>query len=331
MNILSFIITFFVGLFFAPLVIRLTKKLKFGQNILGYVSEHSSKQGTPTMGGIIFILPCIIVSLFFMKSNLTMPIICLMVFLSYALIGFLDDFIKIKFKRNLGLLPYQKIIFQVLIAIIIAFFVYKNGLLTDCVYLPFTTNKISLGFLIIPFVVLVFLATTNSVNLTDGLDGLAGSVSLIFFVAIAIIGNFYMFFDINSLQPEYINQMQNLNTICWCVSGGLLSFLVFNFYPAKIFMGDTGSLSLGALISVICCFNGTSLYIPIIGFMFVLSAISVIIQVCYFKKTKKRIFLMAPFHHHLQHKGMYETKIVFIYIVITLLLALISFVLLGIV
>ena len=185
--------------------------------------------------------------------------------------------------------------------------------------------------MIIPFVIVVFLATTNSVNLTDGLDGLAGSVSLIFFIAIAIISNFYIVFDVNAIQPEYINQMQNLNTICWCISGGILAFLVFNFYPAKIFMGDTGSLSLGALMASICCFNGTSLYIPIIGFMFVVSALSVIVQVLYYKKTKKRVFLMAPFHHHLQHKGMYETKIVFIYIVITILLSLISFVLLGIV
>ena len=331
MNILGFIITFFVSLIFAPLVIKLTKKLKFGQNILGYVSEHSSKQGTPTMGGIIFILPCIVVSLFFFKSNLTMPVLCLAVFLSYALIGFLDDFIKIKFKRNLGLLPYQKIIFQILIAVIVAFFVYNNGLLSTSIYLPFTFNKISLGYMIIPFVIVVFLATTNSVNLTDGLDGLAGSVSIIFFIAIAIISNFYMLFDVNAIQPEYINQMQNLNNICWCIAGGLLAFLVFNFYPARIFMGDTGSLSLGALMATVCCFNGTSLYIPIIGVMFVISALSVILQVLFYKKTKKRIFLMAPFHHHLQHKGMYETKIVFIYIVITILLSLISFVLLGIV
>ncbi len=331
MNILSFLITFFVSLIFAPFVIKLSKKLKFGQNILGYVSEHSSKQGTPTMGGIIFILPTIIVSLFFLKSNLTLSLLCLSVFLGYAIIGFLDDFIKIKFKRNLGLLPYQKIIFQVLIAVIVAVFVFNNKMLTNSIYLPFSVNKIDLGAFIIPFIILVFLATTNSVNLTDGLDGLAGGVSLIFFFAIAIISNFYMSFDINSLQPEYVLQMQNLNTICWCACGGLLAFLVFNFYPAKIFMGDTGSLSLGGLMAVICSFNGTSLYIPVIGLMFVVSAVSVILQVLYFKRTKKRIFLMAPFHHHLQHKGMYETKIVFIYIVITLILALASFWLLGLV
>ena len=331
MNILGFILTFALSMILAPIIIKTSKKLKFGQNILSYVSEHSSKQGTPTMGGIIFILPTIIVSLFFLKSNLTISILCLIVFLGYGVIGFLDDFIKIKYKRNLGLLPYQKIIFQVLIAIIVSLFAFNSNLIPNSIYVPFSTNKIDLGWFFIPFIIIVFLSTTNSVNLTDGLDGLAGSVSLIFFVAIAIIGNFYLGFGPESMQEEYVSQMQNLNTILWCVSGGLLAFLVFNFYPAKIFMGDTGSLSLGGLIAIVCCFNGTSLYIPIIGLMFVLSALSVIIQVLYFKKTQKRIFLMAPFHHHLQHKGMHETKIVFIYIVITFMLALLSFLFLGLV
>ena len=329
MNFLGFIITFLVSIIFAPVVIKLTKKLKLGQNILGYVKEHSAKQGTPTMGGVIFILPSILVSLFFLKSNLTMPILCLAVFLAYGIIGFLDDFIKIKFKRNLGLRPYQKIIFQLLLAIIVAVFVYKNNLIGSSVFIPFTVNKINLGWFIIPFVITVLLATTNSVNLTDGLDGLAGSVSLIFFIAITLVSSFYLNFSTIAMQSEYSVQIQNLINICWCVSGGLLAFLVFNFYPAKIFMGDTGSLSLGGLMGVVCCFSGTSLYIPIIGFMFVVSSLSVIIQVLYFKKTKKRVFLMAPFHHHLQHKGMYETKIVFIYIVITLLLTLMTLMFLG--
>lgn len=328
MNLLAFLITFFVSVIIAPFLIKFAKKLKFGQNILNYVSEHATKQGTPTMGGIIFIIPAIIVSLFFFKSNLTIPILTLVIFLGYGIIGFLDDFIKIKFKRNLGLLPYQKIIFQVLLAVIVAVFIYKNNLLGSEIYLPFTPNKINLGVFIIPFVIFVILATTNSVNLTDGLDGLAGSVSLIFFIAIAIINQFLLTFYSPSLQGEYITQMQNLNIILWCISGGLLAFLVFNFYPAKIFMGDTGSLALGGVASVICCLNGTSLYIPIIGIMFVVSAVSVILQVLYYKRTKKRIFLMAPFHHHLQHKGMYETKIVFIYIVITLLMFITSYLLL---
>ncbi len=328
MNLLVFLITFLIAVIFAPLVIMFTRKLKFGQNILNYVTEHSSKQGTPTMGGIIFIIPTILVSLFFFKSNLTIPLLTLVIFLGYGVIGFLDDFIKIKFKRNLGLLPYQKIIFQVVLAIIVAVFIYRNNLLGSEIYLPFTLNKIDLGIFIIPFVVFVILATTNSVNLTDGLDGLAGGVSFVFFIAIALITEFCLNFYSSALQGEYINQMQNLNIILWSLSGAVLAFLVFNFYPAKIFMGDTGSLALGGMAAVVCCLNGTSLYIVIIGLMFVVSAVSVIIQVLHYKRTKKRIFLMAPFHHHLQHKGMYETKIVFIYIVITTMLAITSYLLL---
>ena len=146
-----------------------------------------------------------------------------------------------------------------------------------------------MGWAIIPFIVVLFLATTNSVNLTDGLDGLAGSISLIFFVVISIINTTYTNLFLSTLSQEFVIQMQNLNTICLCISGALLAFLTFNFYPAKIFMGDTGSLALGGLMAVVCSLNGLSLFIPIIGAMFVWSAISVIIQVIYFKRTKKRI------------------------------------------
>ena len=323
----SLVLTVIAG----KLIIPLLKKIKAGQTVLEYVETHKDKNGTPTMGGLFFISIAVISFFIFGGIKYRFATVSVTIGLAFMIVGFLDDFIKIKLKHNQGLKAYQKIIFQILIAVIVAVFVFNNKMLTNSIYLPFSVNKLNLGAFIIPFIVLVFLATTNSVNLTDGLDGLAGGVSLIFFFAIAVIGNFYMSFDINSLQPEYVLQMQNLNTICWCVCGGLLAFLVFNFYPAKIFMGDTGSLSLGGLMAVICSFNGTSLYIPIIGLMFVVSAVSVILQVLYFKRTKKRIFLMAPFHHHLQHKGMYETKIVFIYIVITLILALASFWLLGLV
>ena len=312
-----FLITFVVSLIFAPFYIKFAKKLKFGQTISEYVGEHNIKQGTPTMGGLIFILPTIIVSLFFFKGQLLVPILCLAVFGAYGLVGFLDDYIKIKFKRNLGLRPYQKIIFQLLIAVIVAFFAFRNSELSQ-IWLPFSNIRVNFGWLIIPFVVLVFVATTNSVNLTDGLDGLAGGVSFIFFVVMTFVSSFYM----RSVGGEYALQAQNLNIIFFGVSGGLLAFLVFNFFPAKIFMGDTGSLALGGLMSVVCVLNGTSLYIPIVGVMFVVSSVSVILQVLHFKRTRKRIFLMAPFHHHLEHKGMYETKIVFIYIVVTFLIGL---------
>ncbi len=321
-----FLFSFVLSIIIAPFYIKFAKKFKFGQNILGYVEEHFTKQGTPTMGGVIFILPTIIASLIFAKSNLTLTIFCLAIFLSYAIVGFLDDFIKIKFKRNLGLRAYQKVVFQLAIAFIVAFFVYKNDAIRG-VYLPFTLINIDFGWLVIPYIVLIFIATTNSVNLTDGLDGLAGSVSLIVFLFIALINSFYC--SRISYNFEYVQQMQNLNIICVAVSGGLLGFLVFNTNPAKIFMGDTGSLSLGALLSCICCFNGTTLYIPIVGIMFVISSLSVIIQVLHYKRTKKRIFLMAPFHHHLEHKGMNETKIVFIYIVLTIVVGTFTLALLG--
>ncbi len=314
---LVFIITFATSMIFAPFYIKFAKKVKFGQTISEYVGEHNSKQGTPTMGGLIFILPTILVSIFFFKGQKLVPILCLCVFAAYALVGFLDDYIKIKFKRNLGLRPYQKIIFQLLIAIIVAVFAFRNPELSQ-IWLPFSKTRVNFGWLVIPYIVLVFLATTNSVNLTDGLDGLAGSVSFVFFVVMAFVATFY----IRISGEEYALQAQNLNLIFFAASGGLLAFLVFNFFPARIFMGDTGSLALGGLMSVVCVLNGTSLYIPIVGLMFVVSSVSVILQVLHFKRTRKRIFLMAPFHHHLEHKGMYETKIVFIYIVVTFILGL---------
>lgn len=327
---LAFIISVLASALFAPLYIKFAKKVKFGQNILHFVSEHKSKQGTPTMGGVIFILPTILVSLFFVKSNLTIPILCLSVFLAYAVVGFLDDFIKIKFKRNLGLRAYQKIIFQLLIAFFVAFFIYRNSFLVGQ-YLPFSFQKWDMKAFIIPFVIFVFLSCTNSVNLTDGLDGLAGGISFIFFITVAFISAFYVKNLVGDFEVEYAIQMQNINVISFSVAGSLLGFLLFNSYPAKIFMGDTGSLSLGALIACVCCMNGTSLYIPIVGLMFMISSISVIMQVAYFKRTRKRIFLMAPFHHHLEHKGMYETKIVFIYILITMLIGTTVLALLGII
>lgn len=326
----AFIISVAVSVSFAPAYIKFSKKLKFGQNILHYVSEHKSKQGTPTMGGVIFILPTILVSIFFLKSNLTIPFLCLAVFLGYGVVGFLDDFIKIKFKRNLGLRAYQKIIFELLIATFVAMFIYRNYFLV-AQYIPFTFMKWDMGTLIIPFAVFVFLSCTNSVNLTDGLDGLAGGISFIFFVTIALVSAFYVENLVGEFETEYILQMQNLNLICFSAAGSLLGFLAFNNFPARIFMGDTGSLALGALIACVCLMSGTSLYIPIIGLMFMISSISVILQVLHFKRTHRRIFLMAPYHHHLQNKGMYETKIVFIYIFITMLLCITVLALLGII
>ncbi len=323
---LPIILSFAFACIFAPLYIRLARRLNFGQNILSYVKEHEGKQGTPTMGGVIFILPTLIFSLIFTRLS-SVTIFIMAVFLSYALVGFLDDFIKIKYKRNLGLRAYQKIIFQLAIAISVAVYVYNNSAFST-VYIPFTSTSVNMGIFIIPFIVLVFLATSNSVNLTDGLDGLAGGTSLCFLIIFVLVNTFYI--RTSAVGDSYISALGSINSIAFCAIGSLLGFLMFNHYPAKIFMGDTGSLSLGALVAMLCTLSGTILYLPIIGIMFVISSLSVIIQVLHFKRTHRRVFLMAPFHHHLQHKGIHETKITFIYIVITLLMGLTSLALLGV-
>lgn len=320
---LGFLIAFFVAICLSPIVIRFCKKLKFGQNILHYVESHASKQGTPTMGGLIFIIAIICVGLCFSYDNFMFGLICLLMFLGYGVIGFLDDFIKIKFKRNLGLRPYQKIIGQALIAVIAGIYVYINPNIGSEVVIPFTNKTIDLGVFIIPFVFLVFIATTNSVNLTDGLDGLAGGVSFVVFLSFGFLILIFSKFLTPGLDETVISQMTILSNISFVASGALLGFLVFNCFPATIFMGDTGSLSLGGLLAVVATFSKLGLYVLIVGIMYVLSTLSVIIQVLYFKKTKKRVFLMAPLHHHFEKKGVYESKIVSIYIIITIIVSLI--------
>lgn len=307
---LPFVLSFLLASIFAPFCIKFLRRLKFGQNILFYVKEHTSKQGTPTMGGVIFILPAVIFSIIFCRHNLSFVLVVLAVFIAYGVVGFLDDFIKIKFKRNLGLRAYQKILFQLSIAIIIGIYAYKNGY--SSVYLPFSMERFDMGVFIIPFSVLLYLATTNSVNLTDGLDGLSSGTSIAFLSGFVLLNSFYI-----SHVGSFFAGAEDLNIISLCLAGSLFAFFLFNFFPAKIFMGDTGSLSLGGVIASLCLFSGTSLYLPLLGIMFVLSSVSVIVQVLHFKRTKKRIFLMAPFHHHLQMKGMYETRITLIYITIT--------------
>ena len=303
---LNFFLVFLIGLAVAILlgfpILKVCRKLKLGQTILHYVDKHAGKSGTPTMGGWIFILACIMVAVFFFDGDWLLGVLVLLTMLGYGLLGFLDDFIKVKFTKNEGLKPYQKIIGQVGLAVIIAWFVYfKIGSTLDLF-----GAKIDLGIFIIPFVVIFFVAVTNSVNLTDGLDGLAGGVSFVYLVFFGIIV---------SLIPAYYN----FSIISFAMAGGVLGFLLFNGFPAKIFMGDTGSLALGGLIACLAVMTGLEFIMPIIGIMFVLSAVSDIIQVGYYKKTKKRVFLMAPLHHHFEKKGVHENRIVAVYIVITLI------------
>lgn len=321
---LYFIGSFFVAVAVAPMVIRGLKKLKAGQNILEYVVQHESKAGTPTMGGIIFIIPVVIVCLveFTPVSLVTMSLI-----LGFGLVGFLDDFIKVKLGRNLGLKAYQKIIAQLGLSAVGAYFVFASEFIGTGVNVPYV-GEVDFGWGIIPFVIIVYVATTNSVNLTDGLDGLAGLTSVGYFFVFAIL-LFFQFSEMAKNDFESAKQLFSLTAISVASIGGLLGYLVFNSSPAKVFMGDTGSLFLGATVASVALMSKNTLFLPCAGIMFVWSSISVIVQVLIFKLTKKRVFLMSPYHHHLEMKGMSESRIGILYFALTLVGGAVSMVLAG--
>ncbi len=316
------VISFLLTLLISPFVISFMKKEKIKQTILHYVENHSSKQGTPTMGGIIFLLSVSIVSYIFYSEANVLAGVSLLVFLAYGLTGFLDDFIKFKFKRNLGLRAYQKLLFQLAIAVTIAVFAYKNEFVGGKLIIPFTDICVDIGWWIIPLIIVVFLASTNSVNLTDGLDGLASSTTMCYTIGMLAIMFLSLATKLDGASTIYIMEYKNLILLGFVVVGAMLCFLVFNCFPAKIFMGDTGSLALGAFVASIAIFSRNTLYIPLLGIMFVVSSMSVIIQVAYYKLTKKRVFLMAPLHHHFEKKGVHEVRIVVVYSVITVLVSL---------
>jgi phospho-N-acetylmuramoyl-pentapeptide-transferase len=282
-------------------ILPILKRLKAGQYILGYVKEHKNKGGTPTMGGLAFISAIIAVSLCLIGIKDNNVNLTLAVTGGFTVVGFLDDFLKIYRKDNGGLKPYQKIIFQLAIAAVAAVYCYLNG--HTYVNLPFCGGKsVNLSWGIIPLTLFIFIATVNCVNLTDGLDGLAGGTSLAYLFIMGIM---------------LCLQVNGSAVVCFVAVGALAAFLIFNSNKACIFMGDTGSLALGGLISCISVFSGNSLYIPILGIMFVVSGISVIVQVIYYKRTRRRIFLMAPLHHHFQMKGYTECKITYAYVTVT--------------
>lgn len=320
--ILIFLSSFVFSVCLMPIIIKIFKKNQAKQTILGYVEEHKSKNGTLTMGGVVFMVTTLIMSLIFIKFDLDW-FVCLVVALFFGVLGFMDDHLKIKYKQNLGLRAYQKIIGQVGISIIFAFFVYFNQTGGN-IFLLFGSKTFDIKWVVIPFVVLVMVATTNSVNLTDGLDGLAGSVSFVYllmFIAIcSILGNkLYL----NGETGKILTNFQNINMLSASFMGAILGFLMFNTNKASIFMGDVGSLCLGGYIGASACLLGLEFLVLVLGVCFVFSAISVILQVIFFKLTKKRIFKMAPFHHHLQMSGLTEPKIVAIYSAVTFCVGLI--------
>lgn len=322
--LLAFIFSFILSVSTMPLIIRFVKQKSATQTILHYVEEHKSKNGTPTMGGVIFVLTTLILAFVFLKFELTWVMV-LLVSVFFGVLGWMDDHLKIKYKQNLGLRPYQKIVGQVGISILFAFFIYFYSSSAGQIFLPFSLKTIDLKFFIVLIIVLVLVATTNSVNLTDGLDGLAGKVSLVYLIFFTIITTIISnALYLSGETGQVLINIQNINTLSMLFAGSILGFLMFNTNKASIFMGDVGSLCLGGYVGASACVLGLELIVPILGFCFVFSAVSVILQVVVFKLKRKRIFKMAPFHHHLQMCGLSEPKIVAIYSTVTALLGVVS-------
>ncbi len=309
MDLVILLSAFLLSLALCAIEIPLLRRVGAGQNILSYVKEHQNKGGTPSMGGLAFVLAASVVCLV-LRGGADKPfLVSLAVGGGYMLVGLIDDLMKKLRRENLGLKPYQKVFFQASVAILASVYCCLNGL-TE-LKIPFTTLSIQLGWWFFPLGVLTLIATVNSVNLTDGLDGLAGSTSATFFLFFALIigaqgGNGY------------------LVSLSLALTGALGGYLVFNTNRASVFMGDTGSLALGGFCACIATFSGNILLIPLVGGMFVLSSISVIVQVIYYKKTGKRIFLMAPIHHHFQQKGHSEGKITYCYAAVTAVMGLLA-------
>ncbi len=304
--IYSLLFSFLLSLALCAAEIPLLKKLGAGQNILEYVKEHKDKGGTPTMGGLGFILAASVIALIFCGISDRPFSVCVAVGVGYMLVGLIDDLLKKLRGKNLGLRPYQKILFQLAVALIASAYACMNGL--TVLYLPYTRRAFDIGWWMFPLGTLVFLATVNSVNLTDGLDGLAGSSCAFFFLLLGAL---------IALQGGAA-----MPTLCFCLTGALAAYLVFNVPRASVFMGDTGSLALGGFAASAALFSGNALMIPIAGCAFVLSSISVIIQVIHYKRTGRRVFLMAPIHHHFQEKGYSEAKISYCYAILTAVLGL---------
>ncbi|MBQ2408104.1 MAG: phospho-N-acetylmuramoyl-pentapeptide-transferase [Bacilli bacterium] len=315
---LVLLISLLISILLGTILIPLIKKFKLNQQLNKYLEEsHRSKSNTPTMGGIIFILSTIITLLIlyiFNKIDLTYNfIIVIIVFLSYGFIGFTDDLLIIIKKNNKGLSASSKMLMQIIIAIIF-FYLFMKAENEPLLWIHTIGFKLNIGWLYGVFILLVLTSSSNAVNLTDGLDGLATGLSIIAFLAFGLI----------SLSTGWLDGYEEIALFCFSLSGSLLGFLIFNSHPASIFMGDTGSLALGATLGSVAILTRHEIFLLIIGFVFVLETVSVIIQVSYYKLTKRRVFLMTPLHHHFEKKGYSEQKIVKLFWIIGLISTLIA-------
>ncbi|MEI3501613.1 MAG: phospho-N-acetylmuramoyl-pentapeptide-transferase [Anaerovoracaceae bacterium] len=307
--LVAFVITAILG----PVFIPVLRRIKAGQSIReDGPKAHQTKAGTPTMGGLMIILAVVItcISMTIRQGVGSEMGILLVSFVLCGLIGFCDDFIKVVKKRNLGLTALQKLIFQIVIAVILAVYQSKVSSFGTSIYIPVVKEYIDLGWFYIPFVAFVLVAMVNAVNLTDGLDGLASGCTAItaLFLAITGAGIGYTSSSIFSA----------------AIAGACFGFLLFNRYPAKVFMGDTGSLALGGALAAAAVMMNIELILPVAGGIFVAEVVSDIIQVVSFKTRGKRIFRMAPLHHHFELGGWKETKVVIVFWTITLLLCILS-------
>ena len=309
--VIPVLISFAVSLVLGPVVIPFLRKLKMKQTerVEG-VQSHLKKAGTPTMGGIIILLSVIVTSLFYIRDYpKIIPVLFLTV--AFGLIGFLDDYLKVVLKRSDGLMPMQKMALQIVVTFIFAYYLVRVADIPLTMLVPFSGGYYQdLGWLAYPVLFFAVIGTVNGTNFTDGLDGLASSVTVLvatFFTVVAVGTN-------SGIEP-----------ITCAVVGALLGFLLFNVYPASVFMGDTGSLALGGFVAGTAYMLQMPLFIIIVGFIYLVEVASVIIQVTYFKKTGgKRIFKMAPIHHHFELCGWSETRVVTVFSVITALLSLVA-------
>ena len=315
-TILAIIISFAISAVLCPIVIPFLHKLKFGQQVRDDGPQaHLKKQGTPTMGGLIILSSIIITSLFYIKDYpKVIPV--LFVTVGFGIIGFLDDYIKIVMKRSEGLNPKQKLLGQIVITAIFTYYLISaDGVGTEML-IPFTGGfdggmMLDLGWLFVPAVFFIVLGTDNGVNFTDGLDGLCTSVTILVATFFTIVA---------------LGEGRGISPITGAVVGSLLGFLLFNVYPAKVFMGDTGSLALGGFVAASAFMMRMPIFIAIVGFIYLAEVLSVMIQVTYFKKTGgKRIFKMAPIHHHFELCGWSETRVVAVFSTVTAILCLIAY------
>lgn len=306
-------VAFLLTVILAPIGIPMLRRLKFGQSIREEGPQsHMKKAGTPTMGGIIFLLSIILTTIIvgtIFDYFTTQTVVLLLVLIGFGVIGFLDDGLKVIFKRNLGLTSLQKLIGQIVISIA-AFLLLRLGTFDTSITIPYTDLSVDFGIFYVAFLIFWLVGFSNAVNLTDGLDGLVSGTASIAFAAFGVISLF--------------NDQSDIAVFAFAVTGALLGFLIFNANPAKVFMGDTGSLALGGALAMMSVLVKAELLLLLIGLVFVIETLSVILQVGSFKLRKKRIFKMSPIHHHFELSGWSEWKVVVVFWSTGLIVALIG-------